>query len=690
MKHGSKQRRLKDAVRHFETGRSAEAERICRSILAEYPAAMDVLNLLASVLRQRGDDRGAIAIAEKVLERAPNDLQALRTLGRALHACKDFGAAVSVFERGCTLRRNDAELFGMLAVSLHAARRFDQAEAACRRAVDLQPSVVGYHLTLGAVLVGAGRLEEAVAAYRQALALHPNVGELHAGLGAALMELKEFDEAVAAYGNAVAINPNRTNDWLAEANQKMALALRTQGQHGAAASALELSISLRPDCPDAHSNLGLILKEMGRSEDAIRCCRRAIELDPRHATAYSNLGMALHERDESEAAVEALQTAIALAPDHVPALNNLGNALYSLGRIDESLVVLDRAVACDPTYAAARYNRSLLILLKGDLSTGFAEYEYRRRGGISNYPPKDFTQPEWQGEPLAGRTILLYAEQGLGDTIQFARFATSVQSLGADVILQVQRPLVSLLEASFPNVRVVSKGEPLPRFDCHFPLMSLPWRLGTALDSIPAEVPYLRCDPAKLAAWRDRIGAYPGIKVGVVWAGSAKTKHDRQRSLSARTLLQHLPTDGITLFSLQKETRPGDASVLAEHGDRIVDLAPSLENFTDTAAAAMALDLVISIDSAVAHLAGGLARPTWVLLPHALDWRWLCDRADSPWYPTLRLIRQPRVGDWQSVLSEAATALRDLAASNVSSSASPDKERIRLDAFGGQSIASAA
>lgn len=246
--------------------------------------------------------------------------------------------------------------------------------------------------------------------------------------------------------------------------------------------------------------------------------------------------------------------------------------------------------------------------------------------------------------------------------MQFARFVPVLQAMGARVVLQAQRPLAALFALSFPAAHVVAQNEPLPPFDVHLPLMSLPWRLGTTLDTIPADTPYLVADRAKLASWRHRLARWDGLKVGLVWAGNPATKHDRQRSIEARALLEQLPRAGVTLFSLQKDVRPGDRAALAGIGDDLVDLTASFEDFSDTAAAVSALDLVITIDSAVAHLAGALARPTWLLLPYALDWRWLRDRADSPWYPTLRLFRQPQPGDWANVLARVGDALRQRAA----------------------------
>ncbi|NVO16642.1 MAG: tetratricopeptide repeat protein [Rhodoplanes sp.] len=485
-----------------------------------------------------------------------------------------------------------------------------------------------------------------------------DAGRAQADRGAALMKDGKLDEAIGAYASAVALAPLHAGEWLAEANFGMARVLRDRGDDGAAAAALKQAIALRPDWSNAHSSLGMVLKDLGRLDDALRCHRRALEIDPRNPAALTNLGTALHACDAFDAAIAAHREAIAIAPDRVEPYSNLARVLHDLGRLDEERSLHEQAVACDPTNATARFNRATAMLLDGDLAGGFAEYEWRRKRGVLSAAMRRFEEPEWQGEPLAGRTILLHAEQGLGDTLQFVRFVPAVAADAAAVVLQVQAPLVALLAQAFPGVRVIVAGEAAPPFDWHLPLMSLPFRLGTTLATLPADVPYLFPASRKLAAWRERFAARPGLKVGLVWAGNPKHRFDQRRSIPLAALLPHLPQEGVALYSLQKDPRPKDRASLAERPD-IVDLSDALGDFSDTAAAVAALDLVVTVDSAVAHLAGALARPTWLLTPHALDWRWLRDRADSPWYPTMRLIRQSRARDWSDVLARLDEGLRD-------------------------------
>jgi len=351
-------------------------------------------------------------------------------------------------------------------------------------------------------------------------------------------------------------------------------------------------------------------------------------------------------------------------------------ALHHAGEIDEALAVSHRAVALDPDQPQARYNHALFLLMNGDLEKGFAEYQWGRKCKTSSHSYPTYSEPEWQGEALCGRTLLLFAEYGLGDALHFVRYLPMAAAMGGSIVLLVQPALVPPLRM-MPGVTVVARGEPLPPFDLQLPLMSVARVFGTTLDTIPAAVPYLHPDPAKLALWRSALddatldgttlgdttlGDATPLKVGVVWAGNPRHSGDRQRSLSAEAVLPRLVTPGVQLYNLQKEPRPADVPVLAELGADIIDLAPALGDFADTAAAIGALDLVIAVDTSVAHLAGALGRPVWVLLPHALDWRWLRDREDSPWYPTMRLFRQHKPQAWEGVLARASCELARVAA----------------------------
>ncbi len=467
---------------------------------------------------------------------------------------------------------------------------------------------------------GRGRPEEAAALLRKALRLSPDYAEAQCALGATLAGLGRLDEAIAAYDKAV---------------------------------------SLKPDFAVAWSNLGVARQTLGQMDEAVVAYDRAIAADPANAAALTNLGLVLTELGRTDEALAACSRAIALAPGQAEAWSNLGLALRMAGRTDEALAARRRAVAIDPNNAKGHRNLAMSLLLNGEYREGFAEFEWRR--ALGDCPPPDSTRPEWRGEPVAGRTLLLYGEQGLGDVIQFARYATPLAESGARVILAVPRPLARLL-ATIPGVAGIADRTPLPDHDWHFPLLSLPHRLGTTVESVPAACPYVAADPAAKAAWRKRLDALPGRKVGLVWSGDPRPHDvacalvDRRRSLTLAQLAPLAAVPGITLVSLQKGAPAGQART-PPPGMDLIDWMDEIDDFADTAALADALDLVITVDTSVAHLAGALAKPVWILSRFDGCWRWLLERADSPWYPTARLFRQPAPGDWSPAIAELVRAL---------------------------------
>jgi hypothetical protein len=413
--------------------------------------------------------------------------------------------------------------------------------------------------------------------------------------------------------------------------------------------------------------------------------------DPDHAEALHSRGNALYRLKRLDAAIADYDRVLALRPGNVDVLNNRGGALAELGRLDEAYESYDRASAVDPgvpeilinkghicadrhqfdaalsCYAAAAalptlrpeaaFCASLVRLRLGQFAQGWRDYEWRWQQASWAPQRRDFVAPLWLGqEPLAGRTILLHAEQGFGDTLQFVRYAGLVAALGATVLLEVQAPLKSLLSGTAGVAHIFARCERLPRFDLHCPLMSLPLAFGTVLDTIPADVPYVLAPADRVAQWRARLGEPRSLRVGVVWAGSAVHKNDHNRSIALERFRSLLSAPGITFVSLQRELGAAEAARLNGHAN-VIALGGELRDFADTAAVASLLDVVVSADTAMVHLAGALGRPVWALLPFSPDFRWLLDRQDSPWYPTARLFRQPRFGDWESVLARVRDEL---------------------------------
>lgn len=404
--------------------------------------------------------------------------------------------------------------------------------------------------------------------------------------------------------------------------------------------------------------LSVIAAQRGQPARSAEMATRALALDPRNVEVLSNRGAALRSLDRPLDALADYDRAIAIAPGHAPAHTNRGVALAALNRFAEAREAYDRALALAPADARARFNRALARLVQGDLAGGFADHEARWTGSDTQRGPRELGAPQWKGEDIAGRTILLHAEQGLGDAIQFARYVPMVASRGATVLLEVHAALAPLLAQLDGVASVLERGAALPRFDLQCPLMSLPLAFGTTLDSVPSAVPYLRAPVAHLERWRKRLGPPARPRVGLAWSGSPTLRNDRNRSI-ALDRLAPLRALGLDFFALQKDVREGDAAALGE-GPPLATFAADLADFRDTAALVELMDIVVTVDTSIAHLAGAMAKPVWLLLPFSPDWRWLLGRADSPWYPTMRLWRQARPGAWDGVLADVEAGLRQL------------------------------
>jgi lipoprotein NlpI len=447
----------------------------------------------------------------------------------------------------------------------------------------------------------------------------------------------------------------------AAAHNNLGNVLSDQGKLDEALAHFRRALELKPDYAEAQSNLGNVLNEQGKPDEALACYHRALELKPDYADAYIGTGNVLKKRGKPDESLACYRRALELRPDYADAHVSLGVALYELGKLDEARACYRRALELKPDHAVAHGNHSLLSLLTGDFQRGWPEYQWRWK--TKQCPPRDFSQPLWDGRPLEGKTILLHAEQGYGDAIQFVRYAALVKERGGSVIVECPRPLLALLTTCAGIDQWVAQGEKLPAFDVHAPLLSLPGIFQTSLGNLPNATPYLFAAPDRVQRWRQELGRLAGPKIGIAWRGSPKHLNDRCRSipLSCFEPLARLP--GIRLVSLQTE-----AGVEELQGARdrfpVTDVGRRLEDFMETAAVMMNLDLVIACDTAVVHLAGALGIPVWVALPLVPDWRWLVDRNDSPWYPTMRLFRQDSRGDWPGVFRRIAVALGEQSATS--------------------------
>ncbi len=435
--------------------------------------------------------------------------------------------------------------------------------------------------------------------------------------GLELHRAEQLDQALKHYAKAAALDPGHAMAW-----NNMGVLLRRQGKRKAAVACYRRAVANQPDDPSHHSNLGNVLRDLGLLEEAERHSARAV----------------------------------ALAPDNAGAHHNYGLVLQDLGRHDEAIAEIDQAIRLDPANVNFRWDRALNMLMAGELARGFAEYEVRWK--LPHNPPPNIAAPEWKGEPLDGKTILLWSEQGFGDTLQFVRYAPMVKARGAaQIVLLAQPALVRLLAGAPALDSVVTEGAPSPRFDCHAPLLSLPGLFGTTLETIPAECPYIKVPASAGASLRrpDRVR----LAVGICWAGKPTHKNDQNRTTGLEHFLTLMEEPDIAFYSLQKGPRAADL-VTSGTGALVEDLSGRIDDFADTARFIQQLDLVITVDTAVAHLAGALGTPVWVVIPAAIDWRWMRGRSDSPWYPSMRLFRQLHPGDWSAPFAEIKAALAEV------------------------------
>jgi tetratricopeptide (TPR) repeat protein len=647
-----------------QQGRRDEAELSYRRAVALDPRSGGLRLNLARLLEERGRPDEAHTLLTEALVHEPDNPQVQAALAR-IAAKRDAARALETGAASTTAQASIEDAVQTLFARAHAeqaAGRFNEAQATCRELLALDERHAGAWHLLGVVTLRAGDATAALAHIERAAALAPQKADVHNNRGFALRALGRDTEAKAAFCEAIAIDPG-----FLEAHYQLGNLLREGKRHVDAEASYRRVLALNADHVQARNNLGAALGEQRRFEEAAEHFRRATELRPGYAEAHSNLAHAFRALGRPPEAEAACRRAIALAPSLAVAHLNLGLALQDQGRMDEALASFRRASTLDPGYPMAIACEGMLHLLRGDFAAGWEKYE--ARWGLGDLLPRDFKEPQWQGEPLAGKTILLHAEQGFGDTIQFLRYLPLVAARGGKVVLELQRPLIPLVARS-AGVKVIARGDPLPRFDLHCPLLSLARAFATTVQNIPASVPYLAAASERLAHWRARIGSEPGLKVGIAWAGSPVHRNDRHRSIPIERFKPLLELAGTRFFSLQVGARSADLTAIEPVP--VTDLSGELTDFGETAAAIANLDLVIAADTALVHLAGALNKPVWTLLPFAPDWRWLVGRSDSPWYPSMRLFRQPRHGDWEGVI---ATVRQALAERIAGAPKAPDRSR---------------
>jgi tetratricopeptide (TPR) repeat protein len=666
------------------------------------PKALVGMSLVALASRQF---EAAVKMAETAVDAAPEMGAAWVALGQALKAAGRNGEAERAYGEAICLDGMSALARMGLGELKVATGRFEEAAREFELALKRQPALVAAHLGLGNALAAMGQNEQALERYERALALRPHLPEGEFAAGFALARLRRQKEAEARYRRALVLRPDFAAAWM-----NLGSLLREQGREVFAEAALRRAVELRPDLIAGWISLAILDWERRRPVEAEAHLRKAFALNPEqvetlvawcqfrvaerdlagawgwlrwalerdsdHAEAVNMNGILLHTEGRFAEAIEAFERAEALGSQG--AASNRGNSLLDMGRMGEALRAHRKAVERDPTHPGSQYNLALTQLRLGDWEQGWPAYEARWRFREVHRNPRVFSQPRWQGEPLEGRRVLLHAEQGLGDTIQFCRYATLVAARGGAVVLQVQAPVERLM-ASLPAVRAgqveiallgTRRGGP-PQFDLECPLLSLPAVFGTTLETVPWPGAYLGAD-ARLALERraqtphvrpnqhfNPDSAHQPLRVGVAWAGNPRYKADRRRSMEVKTLLPLLHTSGINWISLQKGEAAEQLSGLA--GSVFIwDGSSADKDLAETAVLVATLDLVISTDTSIAHLAGAMGKPVWILLPHLSDWRWMQQIETTPWYPTAKLFRQRSPGDWAEVLERVIGELGEL------------------------------
>ncbi len=650
-----------------QTGQIEQAIIFYRQAIALKPSLAGAHWMLGNALSHQGQTELAFSHYNKALELKPrlvsvNDLFKLAT---ATASQKHLNQAAIFYRQVITLQANHAEAYCELGFVLLQLHKLDDALAYLQRAIELRPNYTDAYCNLGAVLGQQRKLDAAIAALQTSVKLNPASAEAHCNLGTALSQHKKYTEAIACFETALQLKPNLVEALynLSDVLLKVEATAATSQYLQSAIAHLKKVIDLHPNHAKAHYSLGCIYSNQGHLAEAIVYSEQAIALQPNFAEAYSTLSSILFQQGNLEQAKIYAQQAISLQPNFAEAYCNLGASLSEQSKFEEAITAYTKAIELYPDDATTHLNLGMTLLTVGNFERGWTEYEWRWQTAEIAEVLANFPQSRWHGADLKGKTLLVWAEQGLGDTLQFIRYIPMVAKLCDRIILRCPANLIRLL-SSLPNIsRIVSDSEPLPEFDAHVPLLSLPSIFKTNLQTIPVSVPYLSTVYlSDSLTYQLQASPDTKLKIGFVWSSGYRSKPSLLKvhylkSCPLELFAQLLEIPNIDLYSLQigKESE----HLMPYLSDRCQDLSGHIQDFADTANLISQLDLVISVDTSVSHLAGAMAKPVWMLLPYAADWRWLLNRDDSPWYPTMRLFRQPQPGDWQSIFALIQQALSE-------------------------------
>lgn len=663
-----------------------EAGRMLQQAVVLDPTSVDALYMLATIARQQGKTEEAIEYFELTLAADPGFQNAYSELGQLLFQCAKLDRAQAVLLKGIAHFPAIPDFHSFLANIQVWAGQSDAAIDSLNSAISLQPHAIEFYSALAQLLLQQNRQTEALACYQRISDIKPDEIEAFVAQGNLLFGMERYEESLRCFDRALVVAPDHINALMGRGAVLLGFQRNVEARINC-----EHVLRLMPASPEAHLNLGAVFQSLHCYHEALNCCDKALTIRPGYIDALINRCTALSGLNRHAEALVSCDLALALVPENLDALISQSTVLQRLNRHDEAIVCCNRVLLLRPGYpeaflnrghalmglnqfaaalldfsevirqqplhADARFNESLVRLLTGDVERGWALYESRWETAQLAAEQRHFVPPLWLGKhSLNGRTILVHAEQGSGDTIQFCRYASILAAQGASVILEVQDGLKPLLSRLSGVSQVLTRGEPLPPFDYHCPLMSLPLAFGTALTTIPAPSIYLNIDEQLVETWRKRLGPKVRPRIGVVWSGSHMHKNDGNRSISLSIICRLLSKE-VEFICLQKEVRPEDKEILDGHQE-LGHFENELRDFSDTAALIANIDLVISVDTSIAHLAGALGKPIWVLLPFSPDWRWLLERRDSPWYPSATLFRQPRIDDWDTVIDDLDNEMR--------------------------------
>ncbi|MGZ5052574.1 MAG: tetratricopeptide repeat protein [Methylobacter sp.] len=616
--------KLKQAITVHRQGRLDQAETIYKEILSSQPRHYQVLQLLGTVAAQRNDLAGAVELFDRAIDIKPDYVQAHNNRGVVL----------------CDL-------------NLH-----EQALESCQLALKFKPDYIDAWYNHGNILLKLRRYEAAINSFEHVLKLKPgHIGAIN-NIGIALCDSAQYQRALEKYDQVLEIKSDHIDAWFNRSN-----ALLKLKRYEEAIESFGHVLELNPGHVDAMNNIGIALYELGRYQQALDKYILVLKHKPGHIEAEYNRGNALLKLMRYDEAIDSYRHVLKLNPEHADSFNNIGIALYALRRLDDALQNYRHALDIQPDHAGAQFNSGLCHLQLGNFSEGWKRYEWRWKNNNIKDKPRSYAQPLWLGnERIQGKSILVYGEQGLGDILQFCRYVKLIADLGGKVILEARASLFRLLSGLQGVSQLIVEGDLLPAFDFHCPMLSLPLAFKTDLASIPYNVPYLFAEDERVIYWRKKLDDRE-FKIGINWQGNPMAAIDVGRSFALKYFYRLAQIPDVRLISLQKNEGTEQLQSMPEGMEVLVlgdDFDAGSDAFCDSAAVIKNLDLVITSDTAIAHLAGALGCPVWLLLKHVPDWRWMLDGEDSPWYPTMRIFRQKISDDWEAVFDEVANALIEM------------------------------